>query len=208
MNKDESTEIRIKEAARKLFQEKGFDAVRTREIAEAAEINSALLHYYFRTKEKLFHIIMVESINEMFSFLRQLIYDETLSLSQKIDLIVNGYIDVIKANPNVALFVLNELHSNSEQIIKESGIEKNMLVGSSLFAQIQQQLKKESIEMSPLHIMLNTISLAVMPVIARPLIVYLYDMKVGNISDFLEERRKLIPVWIKECFTSMNNYTL
>ncbi len=197
MNKDESTEIRIKEAARKLFQEKGFDAVRTREIAEAAGINSALLHYYFRTKEKLFHIIMVESINEMFSFLRQLIYDETLSLSQKIDLIVNGYIDVIKANPNVALFVLNELHSNSEQIIKESGIEKNMLVGSNLFAQIQQQLKKESIEMSPLHIMLNTISLAVMPVIARPLIVYLYDMKVGNISDFLEERRKLIPVWIK-----------
>ena len=197
MNKDESTEIRIKEAARKLFQEKGFDAVRTREIAEAAGINSALLHYYFRTKEKLFHIIMVESINEMFSFLRQLIYDETLSLSEKIDLIVNGYIDVIKANPNVALFVLNELHSNSEQIIKESGIEKNMLVGSSLFAQIQQQLKKESIQMSPLHIMLNTISLSVMPVIARPLIVYLYDMKVGNISDFLEERRKLIPVWIK-----------
>lgn len=197
MNKDETTETRIKETARRLFQEKGFDAVRTREIAEAAGINSALLHYYFRSKEKLFHIIMVESINEMFSFLRQLIYDNSTTLSEKIDLIANGYIEVIKANPNLALFVLNELNSNSGRIINESGIKKNMLVDSCLFDQINEQLKKKSIKISPLHIMLNTISLAVMPVIARPLITYLYDTKIDNVSDFLEERRKLIPIWIK-----------
>lgn len=197
MDKDQSTEKRIKEEARKLFQEKGFDAVRTREIAEAAGINSALLHYYFRSKERLFHIIMVESINEMFSFLQQIINDVTTTLSQKIDMIVNGYIDVIKENPNLALFVLNELNTNSSQIISESGIEKAMLVESSLFEQINEQFEKKSIKISPLHIMLNTISLAVMPVMARPLIAYLYDMKVDNISDFLEERRRLIPIWIK-----------
>lgn len=197
MKADETTEIRIKETARKLFQEKGFDAVRTREIAEAAGINSALLHYYFRSKERLFHLIMVESINEMFSFLRQLIQDESTSLSEKIDLIVDGYINVIKANPNLALFVLNELHTNSGKLIKESSIEKNMLTDSVLFQQIKEQLDKKSIEISPLHIMLNTISLSVMPVIARPLIGYLYDEKVKDVSNFLEERRKLIPVWIK-----------
>jgi len=197
MHKDDNTEKRIKETARRLFQEKGFDAVRTREIAEAAGINSALLHYYFRSKERLFHIIMVESIHEMFSFLKQIIYDETTSLSTKIELIVNGYIDVIKANPNLALFVLNELNNNSGQIIKESDIPKNMLTESSLFHQIKDQLDKKSIPFSPLHIMLNTISLSVMPVIARPLISYLYDARVKNVSDFLEERRTLIPIWIK-----------
>lgn len=197
MNKDITTEKRIKDAAKILFQEKGFDAVRTREIAEAAGINSALLHYYFRSKEKLFYMIMVESIHDMFSFLRDIIDDPETTLSDKIVLIVNGYIEVIKANPNIALFVINELHSNSGKIIQESGIAKDMLVNSCLFKQIEEQLNKESIEMSPLHIMLNTISLSVIPVIARPLVTYLYDMQTDNISDFLEERRKLIPIWIK-----------
>ncbi|MDR2955648.1 MAG: TetR/AcrR family transcriptional regulator [Prevotella sp.] len=197
MQKDDNTENRIKETAKKLFQEKGFDAVRTREIAEAAGINSALLHYYFRSKERLFHIVMIESITEMFSFLQQIINNPDTSLSQKIDLIVDGYMGVIKANPNLALFVLNELHVDSGKIIKESGLAKNMLTDSSFFEQMQEQLKKKSIKMSPLQIMLNTISLSVMPVIAQPMIVHFYDMEIGNISDFLEERRKLIPMWIK-----------
>lgn len=192
---DENTETRIKKTAKKLFQEKGFDAVRTREIAEIAGINSALLHYYFRSKENLFHIIMIESIREMFSFLRQIINDPTTDLSTKIDRVVNGYIDVIKANPNLALFVLNEMHDNSGKIIRESGIEKSLLIGSSLFQQIEEQLKKKSIPISPFQIMLNTISLSIIPIIARPLIEYLYEAE--NINEILEERRKFIPIWIK-----------
>lgn len=195
MYKDESTETRIKETAKKLFQEKGFDAVRTREIAETAGINSALLHYYFRSKENLFHIIMIESIREMFSFLRQIINDPTTSLSVKIDRIVNGYIEVIKVNPNLPLFVLNEMHANTEKIIRESGIEKSLLIGSSLFQQIEEQLKRKSILLSPFHIILNTISLSIIPFIARPLIEHLYETE--NINEILEERRKFIPMWIK-----------
>ena len=197
MERDQNTEVRIKEAARKLFQEKGFDATRTREIAEAAGINSALLHYYFRSKEKLFHLIMIESIREMFSFLRQIIDDTSTDLSTKIDLIVNGYIDVMVAHPNIALFVLNELNADSGKIIRESGIDKNMLLGSCLFSQVEEQLQKKSIPMNPLHVMLNTISLSVIPAIARPLITYLYEVDTVKISDLLEERRKFIPIWIK-----------
>ena len=59
---DGSTEQKIKEAARKLFTEKGFDAVKTRDIAEEAGLNLALLNYYFRSKEKLFEIIMLENL--------------------------------------------------------------------------------------------------------------------------------------------------
>lgn len=71
MEKDISTEEKIKEAARKIFMEKGFGSTRTREIAEAAGINSALLNYYFRSKEKLFEIIMMESVQEMFAFIEE-----------------------------------------------------------------------------------------------------------------------------------------
>ena len=59
---DTSTEEKIKEAARTVFHKKGFAATRTRDIAEEADINLALLNYYFRSKAKLFEIIMVETL--------------------------------------------------------------------------------------------------------------------------------------------------
>ncbi|MFV0289726.1 MAG: TetR family transcriptional regulator, partial [Mangrovibacterium sp.] len=53
-----STEEKIMEAARKVFHAKGFAATRTRDIAEEAGINLALLNYYFKSKQKLFAMVM------------------------------------------------------------------------------------------------------------------------------------------------------
>lgn len=53
-----TTEEKIIVAARKIFTQKGFSATRTREIAEEAGVNSALVNYYFRSKKNLFHIII------------------------------------------------------------------------------------------------------------------------------------------------------
>lgn len=48
-----TTEEKIKQAATKVFMEKGFDGTTTRDIATEANINLALLNYYFRNKQKL-----------------------------------------------------------------------------------------------------------------------------------------------------------
>ena len=58
---DLSTEEKIKNSARAVFHRKGFAAARTRDIAQEAGINLALLNYYFRSKEKLFNIVMLEA---------------------------------------------------------------------------------------------------------------------------------------------------
>ncbi len=197
MKEQDNTEIRIKEAARKLFQEKGFNAVTTREIAESAGINSALLHYYYRSKEKLFRIIMSESLHEMFAFLSSIINNEETNLAEKIDLIVNGYIDVIQNNPNVALFVFNELHTNPQLLIKEINIPQELVSHSYFFKQVEEQIKKKSIQIATVHIMLNTISLSIMPIIAAPMVAYLFNGKTDDVYQLLDERRKLIPVWVK-----------
>ena len=49
-----TTEQKIVEAARKIFTQKGYAATKTRDIAEEAGINLALLNYYFGSKENLF----------------------------------------------------------------------------------------------------------------------------------------------------------
>jgi len=60
---DTNTETKIKNAARVVFHKKGFAATRTRDIAEEADINLALLNYYFRSKQKLFDLIMFETMH-------------------------------------------------------------------------------------------------------------------------------------------------
>ena len=82
---EDSAEKKILEAARKLFTEKGYDATKTRDIAEEAGINLALLNYYFRSKEKLFEIIMLENIGHFFQGVLVIVNDEKTTVQEKIE---------------------------------------------------------------------------------------------------------------------------
>src|SRR3979411_2907460 len=94
-----STEEKIKEAARIVFMKKGFAATRTRDIAEAAGINLALLNYYFRSKEKLFELIMIEKLRKFFGFIAPIICDDSTSLETKLELLASNYVDMLLINP-------------------------------------------------------------------------------------------------------------
>ncbi|MBS1688702.1 MAG: TetR/AcrR family transcriptional regulator, partial [Bacteroidetes bacterium] len=88
IEKNSSTEEKIKEAARKVFLQKGYAATRTRDIAEEAGYNLALLNYYFRSKEKLFDIIMVETMQNFLHSVKEILRDEQTSLQEKLELLV------------------------------------------------------------------------------------------------------------------------
>lgn len=59
-----NTHDRILEAAIKLFSEKGFNGTTTKEIAERAEVNEALIFRHFSTKRDLYGAIIEKKINE------------------------------------------------------------------------------------------------------------------------------------------------
>ena len=113
---DVSTEEKIKQAARKLFTEKGFDAVKTRDIATEAGINLALLNYYFRSKEKLFDIIMVENFERFVQQLIPILGNESLSLDEILVQVTSSYIDMLKDNPDLPFFIMNEMRSDSTKL--------------------------------------------------------------------------------------------
>src|SRR6187402_1350284 len=89
---DHSTEEKIKVAARKVFLKKGFSAARTRDIAEEAGINLALLNYYFRSKKKLFDEVMQEKIRTLIETIIPILNNPTSSLEEKIKLLVTNYL--------------------------------------------------------------------------------------------------------------------
>src|SRR5579863_7479062 len=116
--KESSTEERIKEAARRLFTLKGFAATRTRDIAEDAGINLALLNYYFRSKQKLFDIIMLENFRQFIQGITAEVFSEEGTIEQKLEKVITAYIDFLSQNPDLPLFILNEIRNNPESIAK------------------------------------------------------------------------------------------
>ncbi len=133
--KDISTEEKIKAAARKIFTKKGYSATRTRDIAEEAGINLALLNYYFRSKEKLFDLVMLENFGQFIHGVRALFNDQDSSLEQKIEALVDFYISQLILNPDLPMFVLNEIRSDPKKL-QARGLLRDILRKSVLMQQL------------------------------------------------------------------------
>ena len=116
---DATTEQKIKEAARTIFHKKGFAATRTRDIAEEANINLALLNYYFRSKKKLFEIIMMETVSNFMYTMVSALNDENSNLEQKVEFIVSNYIDFVSKEPDIPIFLLNEMRNNVDNLMEK-----------------------------------------------------------------------------------------
>ncbi len=194
---DASTEDKIKQAARRVFHQKGFAATRTRDIAEAAGINLALLNYYFRSKEKLFDIIMLETMQRFLQTIGSVVNDPDTTLQQKIELMADRYIDVLLLEPEIPLFIMSELRTNPNHLL-ENMRPKELMMKSVLFKQFQQAIKEEKIPaQSLLHFMMNLLGLITFPFIASPIFKHIGDLTDKQFNTLIQERKKLIPLWIK-----------
>src|ERR1700755_3599557 len=115
----QTTEQKIKMAARTVFHQKGFAATRTRDIAKEANIQLALLNYHFTSKEKLFELIMLETLTQFFQGMGAVFNDETTTLGTKVQLVAEKYIDLILAEPEIPLFIMSEVRSHGAEILKK-----------------------------------------------------------------------------------------
>jgi AcrR family transcriptional regulator len=198
--KDASTEEKIKNAARIVFQKKGFAATRTRDIAEEAGINLALLNYYFRSKEKLFEIIMFETLSGFMQGMVDIFYNKDTAFEQKIERLVDTYINSAIEFPDVPLFVLNEIRNHPESFLEKFPVKQ--LVTDSVFAQ-QFQKKIETGEIKEpnlLHFVMNLMGLIIFPIIGRSFVSAVGGLTDAEFIQLMQERKKLIPVWIKAMF--------
>lgn len=195
--KDSSTEDKIKNAAKIVFHKKGFAASRTRDIAEEAGINLALLNYYFRSKEKLFVLVMIETLSEFFGSVSVIINNPETTFEEKIEQFAAGYIDLIFREPDIPLFIMSEIRNNPEQLLQKVDI-RNTVFNSVFIRQFAEAVEQGKIkDQNFLHFMMNFIGLIVFPFIAKPLLQAISGLTEEQFNGLIEERKKLIPVWIK-----------
>jgi AcrR family transcriptional regulator len=194
---DPSTEEKIKNAARVIFHKKGYAATRTRDIAEEAGINLALLNYYFRSKEKLFDIIMLESLYGFRQNIVVVLNDEKTSLEAKIETLVSNYIDLLINQPDIPLFILSEIRNNPQSLISKMN-QGEILSKSYFIKQFQQAVKDGKIApIPPLHFIMNLISMIVFPFVGRPILSHVGGLTQDDFNKLMGQRKILIPKWLK-----------
>jgi TetR/AcrR family transcriptional regulator len=187
---DKLTEDKIFEAATEVFTEKGMDGARMQDIADHAGINKALLHYYFRTKDKLFNAVFEMIAGKIFKKFAP-VFDENLTLEEKIRFFFREHISFLQANPRLPGFLLNEVNRNPERIKK---LLKNVDfddIWSKLYAQHEKELKSYNIDKDSIpQLMISIAALSVFPFAARGIIEGILNKTGGNFNDFTEERKE------------------
>lgn len=191
IEKDASAEERIMEAARKIFTQKGYAATRTRDIAEESGLNLALLNYYFRSKEKLFEIVMMEKVQKLFGILAPTLNDTTTSLEEKLKLIAYNYVETLSQTPDLPIFVLSEIKNNPDRFVNKMQVPK--LLRESHF--VKQLLEKRP-DMNPLHFIFSLLGMSLFPFIGKQIFVSAAALNEKQFAELMEQRKVLIPKWI------------
>lgn len=186
-----STEERIREAAKRVFLEKGFDGATSRDIAEAAGINIALTNYYFRSKEKLF-INIFEEMCELFFKGMIDIMNKSITLREKIAEIIAHDFRLMKENPSLSLFIMTEIHRNPDRMVNVLGGMKQ--IHHSMFEQqIQEAVKRGDIRpISAIHLMPMMVANVQFVFIGKAMHMKMWHMSEADFDAFVDKHQELV----------------
>jgi AcrR family transcriptional regulator len=193
--KKDNTEEKILIAAENVFVKKGLEGARMQEIADDAGINKALLHYYFRSKDKLFDAIFSKIIGFAFPKIGQIIQSDQPFIS-KVEQVIDTYLDLLLKYPYLPAFILKEVNRDPSIFFKL--VLKHGFSTKPIFKIISEAMDKgEIIRMKPEHLVVNVIGLCVFPFAAKPVISFVaFDQDEKATQAFLQERKQEVKQFV------------
>ena len=201
---DRETEQRILEAARRVFTRRGTAGARMQEIAAEAGVNQALLHYYFRSMERLSVAVFQQMASTLFPALIQTLGSD-MTIDQKIDAVVTLYIETMSKNPFLPGYIISELHHHPDRIPQllatATGIDPTRML-AQVFTRLGQQIDADvkagrMRPIAPQQFTANLISLCVFPFAARPMLALAFGMDDEGFARFIDARRRELPQFVR-----------
>jgi len=171
------------------------DGARMQEIADEAGINKALLHYYFRTKQKLFEAIFKQVFRQIFPDINTFIHSE-LPIEEKLSIFTEKYIYLLQQNPFLPSFILKEIYRNPEflaSVIKKQGVNTH-----DLFEMLEVEMDAGRIRrMDTRDLIINILGLSIFPFAAGPLMtIMFFEKNAKAYKDFLIKRKETVKEFI------------
>ena len=193
MKKETKNEQLILEAAEIEFLEKGFKNAATTAIAKRAGVTHAMVHYYYRTKEKLFKMVFQKKV-QMVGTSFEMVFHENSAFQDIVRNLIEKHFDFIAENPQLMNFVYNEITSNadSRKLVLEVMAPKVKHVLSHLEKLIDGEVAKGLIKPVKLvDLMMNIVSMNLISVMALPVIKDVMPNQTDQYYiQFLKERKE------------------
>ena len=203
--RDGDTEQRILDAAHAVFVRRGTAGARTQEIAQEAGVNSALLHYYFRTKDRLAQAVFQRAAAQLLPAVMRVL-GSAAPLEEKVQQVVDIELQQLTKTPYLPGYILSELTHHPERVTQlfsaAAGVAPSE-VGARIFkvlrAQIAAQVKAGRMHpIAPEQFTVNLLALCVFPFAARPMVMAMAGLDQAGFNQFIERRRKeLAPFFLR-----------
>lgn len=185
-----STEEKIKAAAKKVFLEKGFDGATTRDIAQEAGLNSALMNYYFRSKEKLF-LAVFEELLQLFLQGTTEILNKPISLKEKIAEVIDHDFQTFKKNPSLVNLIFSEVKRN-EELFRNVVPKLKMQHIAHLAEQLDQAIAAKEIRPIEVHHLLPLILGNIQTIfLCKPMTMLTWQMNEEGFDKYAEKQKQI-----------------
>jgi TetR/AcrR family transcriptional regulator len=204
-SKDRDTEHRILDAAHVVFLRRGTAGARMQEIAKEAEVNSALLHYYFRSKERLAVAVFQRAAMQLMPAVIRILGSDA-ELEAKVQQVVDVELQQLQQTPYLPGYILSELTHHPERARQLFSAMTGLTpadIGARVFkvlgAQISAGVKAGRMHpIAPEQFAINLLALCVFPFAARPMVMALAGLDQAGFNRFIERRRReLAPFFLR-----------
>ena len=203
--RDRDTERRILDAAHVVFLRRGTAGGRMQEIAKEADVNSALLHYYFRSKERLAEAVFQRAAMQLMPAVIRILGSDA-ELEAKVEQVVDVELEQLQKTPYLPGYILSELTHHPERVRQLFSSATGMApteVGTRVFKVLRKQID-ERVRAGRMHpigpdqFAINLLALCVFPFAARPMVMALVGLDQGGFEQFINRRRKeLAPFFLR-----------
>ena len=185
MESEITTEQKIMDAAEHVFLDEGFSGARMQHIADRAGINKAMLHYYFRSKDKLFELVFRHKMKQFVPQIEAALNESNMTFIEKIDRFVLAYLTMLQKNPRLPIFILSTIHRNPE-LANSIDIK----LGAEIIRLMEIEIQEGRIKKVDTHqFMLTLVGMCLFPFIARPIFSKTFDLTPKQYDQLLAERR-------------------
>jgi AcrR family transcriptional regulator len=199
--RDVDTEQKILDAAQRVFVRRGTAGARMQEIAEEAGVNQALLHYYFRSKDRLADTVFQETAGRLLPGVISALGADA-PLETKVERLVHLYIDNVRRAPFIPAYLVAELHQQPERlaaILERAHVStadgKRVLL--ALAAQLEAAAAAGTIRrIAPLQFLTSLMGVVVAPFLLRPVLHGVFGMSEDDFAKFLDARRVELPGFV------------
>jgi len=196
--RNRGTEQRILDAAHVVFVRRGTAGARMQEIAAEAQVNQALLHYYFRSKEQLARAAFERAGSQLMPAVIRAVASED-PLEEKVARVIALELDHLSRAPYLPGYIIGEVAHRPERAQQLIAAMTRGLTPEDIrprvFGALERQIGARVAAgamrpIAPESFMVNLVSLCIFPFAARPLLQAMLGLDAAGFERFIARRRR------------------